>query len=89
MGEAQLRVAVDEDVPRNSVLFVRHFREQETCFGEEVAFGVEVEEGGGEECAGGECAGFEEVGVEGFAVGEAFVVCEVAELAEEVARLWR
>lgn len=88
-GEAQLRVAIDEDVPWNCFVFKRHFIEQATGVGEEVAFGVQVEEADVKGCRCREYAGFEEMGVYTFSISDVFQVGEAAELGEEVARLRR
>ncbi|CAI9758279.1 unnamed protein product [Fraxinus pennsylvanica] len=82
--KAQLRVGIDEAVPRDSKKHALNMF-PEMGFREEVAFGIEVDEGVGQKWAGREYACFEEVGVDGLAFWKVFSVGVVEELSEEVA----
>ena len=88
-GEAQLRVAIYKDVPRNCFMFQWHFVEQAMGVGDEVAFDIQVEESNGKGCACGECPSFEEMGVDAFSMGDVFLLGKAAEADEEMARLRR
>lgn len=84
-----MRVAVDKDVPWNCTVFQRHLVKETTGVEEQVAFGIEVEEADRKGYTSWEYASFEEMGMDTFSIGDTFLISEVAELREEVARLWQ